>query len=60
MHLQMAIERTRRSTWRWQSSELRDALGDRDCVNLEVYLEMVLAALWRDALGGRDRVKLEV
>jgi hypothetical protein len=42
-------------TWTTRWSELRDALGGRDRVNLEVYLEMVLAAL-----GDGDRMNLEM
>ena len=29
-------------TWRWQSSELRDALGGHDRANLEVNLEAAI------------------
>ena len=68
--LQTVLERTRRrltselrgvlgdmlaALGRWQSSKLRDALGGRDRVNLEVYFETVLAAL-----GDGNRVSLEM
>jgi hypothetical protein len=44
------LERTREFTWRQHFR----TLGDGDRVNLEVYLEMVLAAL-----GDGDRANLE-
>ena len=50
MHLEAVIA----LTWRRYSSELRDALGGGDRVNLEVYLEVVdLAAVDREG-GGRS------
>jgi len=39
MHLEAVIERLWRCIWRLRSSELRDALGGRDCVSLEMHLE---------------------
>jgi hypothetical protein len=60
IRLQTVLECTRRCIWRRRSSEhgdgaLRDALGDRDRVNLEVYFETVLATL-----GDGNRANLEV
>jgi hypothetical protein len=56
---------------RLRSSELSDALGGQDHVNLEINSEAVIEQVWRctrrlrlrelrDALGGRDRANLEM
>jgi len=39
MYLKAVIERVWRSAWRLRSSELRDALGDRDRASLEMHLQ---------------------
>jgi len=39
MHSNAMIERVWRCNWRSRLSELRDALGGRDRVSLEMYLE---------------------
>jgi len=67
----VVIEKNSRCAWRWQSSELRDALRDRNRATLEMHLEAVIERVWRciwrprlselrDALGGRDRARLEM
>jgi len=40
MHVEAVIERVWRCNWRPRSSELRDALGGRDRVSLEMQLKM--------------------
>jgi hypothetical protein len=39
MHSEAVIERVLRCNWRLSLSELRDALGGRDGVSLEMHLE---------------------
>jgi len=67
MHLEAIIERIWRYTGRPCSSELRDALQDRDRASLEINLEAVIERVWRCTwrpwsceLGGRDRASLEM
>jgi len=67
MHFEAEIEWTQRGTWRPGSSELRDALGGRDCANLEAVIERAWRYTWwlslsefGDALGGRNRASLEI
>jgi len=40
--LQAVLERNRTCAWRWQASELRDALGGRDRPSSEIHLEAVM------------------
>jgi len=42
MHSEAVIERVWRCTWRPRSSELRDALGDRDRASLDMHLEAMI------------------
>jgi len=43
----VVIRQNWRYTWRECSSELRDALGDRDRASLEMHLEAILMRTWR-------------
>jgi len=65
------LEWNRRSTSRCPLREPRDALGECDCVNLEMYLEATIERVWRctwsprlselkNALEGHDRANLEM
>jgi len=47
MHLEVVIERMWRHTWRPRSSELIDALRDRDRAGLEMHLEAMAVRTWR-------------
>jgi len=60
-----------RCTWKLGSSNIGDALGDRDRVNSEMHLEAGIERVWRcssrprsselsNAPGGRDRVNSEM
>jgi len=66
--LEDILDRARlRCTWRRRLSELRDALGDWDRVNSEMYLEAGIERVWRFSwrpwsceLAGRNWVSLEI
>jgi len=60
MYLEAVIERVWRYTCRLRSSELRDALGERDRANLEMHLKTERSSEFRDSLGGCDRVNSEM
>ena len=45
--LQMVLEDNQRSTWGPPLRERRDALGGRNQVNSEMYLEAVIVREWR-------------
>jgi len=65
MHLEAAIERVRRCTWRPRSCEFQDAIGIRDRASLGIHLEAMIERVWRpkssefgDALAGPDQARL--
>jgi len=65
--LQAVLQSNARSDWRYQSSELRDALGGGDQASLEIHMEAMIVQTWkpwsselRDALRGRARASWEM
>jgi hypothetical protein len=56
MHLEAAIKRVWRYTWRPRSSAFGDAIGSRDRATLEMHLEAVIDRVWtstgRQSLDG--------
>jgi len=60
MYFEAVIERVWRCTWRLWLSELRDALGGRDPVNLEKHLETERLSELRDVLAGQNWAILEM
>jgi len=70
MHLEAAIERFRKCTWRPWLSEFGNAIGSHDRASSEMQLEAAIEQRWwctwrpwsskfGDALGGHDRARLE-
>jgi len=71
MDLEAKVQWTQICTWRPQSNEIGDAIGERHWVNSETHSEAVIERVWRctrrprsrelrDALGGHDRLSLKM